>query len=254
MDTNKRPTVFFVDDEQRILNSIIRLTNGAPYDVFTFVDPNKAMEELEKREVAVVVSDQMMPAITGTTFLEMVKEEYPDTVRIIFSGFIDVENILSAINYGKVFQFIAKPWNDDEFLLAINDAIAQYNFIKEYKRLNELTIKQNQELVELNQNLEQIVVQRTRELIFKERQAIAGRMVHGIVHNFRSPLMAAMGFTCLSEEAIELLLQCSTTWPPEQQQAVEQICKDNKGAIRVRPFGSGLHYCIIIKRVSLAQP
>ncbi len=225
----KRPTVFFVDDEPRILDSIVRLTNGAPYDVFTFDDPNKAIAELEKQEVAVVVSDQMMPAMTGTAFLEMVKAEWPDTVRMLFSGFTDIENILSAINYSKIFHFIAKPWNDDEFLLAINDAIAQYTLIKEYKRLNELTTKQNQELVELNQNLEQIVTQRTRELIFKERQAIAGRMVHGIVHNFRSPLMAAMGFTSLSERALEFLLQQSTTWPPEQQQAVKKVSHSRFG-------------------------
>ncbi len=164
MTSEKSPVVFFIDDEPSVLKSIIRLTQGAPYEVFTFDDPQKAIAEFEKHEVAVVVSDQMMPSMKGTTCLAMVREEWPETIRMIFSGFTDFESILPAINYGKIFHFIAKPWNDDELLAAINDAISQYNLIQENKRLTDLTQKQNQELIEMNRNLEKMVEERTKEL------------------------------------------------------------------------------------------
>jgi len=101
-----KPIVFFVDDEPNILKAITRVTNKEPYDVFTFNDPRKALAELDKIEAAVVVADQRMPEMTGTELLEIVKIKYPNTTRMILSGYADITSILSAINQGKIFYFI----------------------------------------------------------------------------------------------------------------------------------------------------
>ncbi len=176
----ERPAVFFIDDEPSILKSIIRITLEEPYDVFTFNDPREALAELEKKEPAVVVSDQRMPGMTGTELLGKVKDKYPDATRIILSGHTEIEAILSAINQGKIFQFITKPWKEDELKSAINEAIKHHTLIIENKRLAKLTKKQNKELLELNKNLETKIAQRTQKI--KQNESQLKEALEGIIH------------------------------------------------------------------------
>jgi putative nucleotidyltransferase with HDIG domain len=181
-----RPTVFFVDDEQNILKSITRLTRDEPYDVFTFDDPREALKELDKREVAVVVADQLMPVMTGTELLEKVKSKWPNTTRMVLSGFTDITTLLSLINQGKIFHFIVKPWDNGEFKMAMNEAINHYNLLMENSKLTELTRKQNLELIELNKKLEKKVERRTQQI--EERELQLKEALEGIIQAVASTL------------------------------------------------------------------
>ncbi|CAN2041706.1 hypothetical protein GMMP15_560109 [Candidatus Magnetomoraceae bacterium gMMP-15] len=156
--------VVFVDDESRILKVLKRLFMDEPYEIFTFESPINALEQMKKNEIAVVVSDQRMPDMKGTEFLEKVRENWPDTVRIILTGYADLEAAIDSINKGYVYRFINKPWDDTQFKMEVEQAVDHYKLVVENKMLLELTRKQNEELTDLNKNLENKVEQRTKKI------------------------------------------------------------------------------------------
>lgn len=175
-----RPIVFFIDDEISILNSISRITSEEPYDVLTFNDPRKALEELDKKEAAVVVVDLQMPEMTGIELLEIVKTKCPNATRMVLSGVQTSLSLLSAINKGEIFHYITKPWQEEELKSAIIEAINRHTLIIENINLIELTQRQNQELLELNKNLENIVTQRTKKI--EESESKLKEALEGIIH------------------------------------------------------------------------
>lgn len=156
--------ILFVDDEIHILKSLKRLFREEPYEVLTTSSPLEALEVLEEHEVPVVVSDQRMPEMEGTVLLRQVKEKWPDTVRMILTGYADLDAAVAAINQGSVYRFISKPWDDTELKLAVRNAFEHYQLVADNKKLFELTVNQNMELVDLNQNLEKKVEERTEEI------------------------------------------------------------------------------------------
>lgn len=157
-------SIFFVDDERHILSALKRLFVDEPYEIATFQSPLEALEELSRNEAAVVVSDQRMPEMEGAKFLEMVRGKCPDAVRIIMTGYADLDAAIAAINTSGVYRFVHKPWDDAELKLTIKNAVDHYNLISENRRLFLLTRKQNGELHELNRNLEEKVEKRTKEI------------------------------------------------------------------------------------------
>ncbi|MEA3361125.1 MAG: response regulator [Thermodesulfobacteriota bacterium] len=156
--------VIFVDDEKHILKSLERLFMDEPYEISTMNSPFEALEMMEKNEVAVVVSDQRMPEMEGTAFLGKVRKKWPNTVRMMLTGYADLEAAMAAINQGNVYRFISKPWDETELKLAVKNAFVHYNLLSENKRLFKLTKSQNEELQKLNKGLEIKVEERTREI------------------------------------------------------------------------------------------
>ena len=119
--------VLCVDDEVNILNSLKRLLRKEDYTVLTATSGPEGLSLLEKQPVQVVISDQRMPEMTGTEFLKKVKERYPNTIRVILSGYAEAPALLGAINEGEVFRFLTKPWNDEELKPEIQQCFAQYD-------------------------------------------------------------------------------------------------------------------------------
>lgn len=163
-------TVVFVDDEVSILNSLRRLFMSESFEVLAFTDPLDALRELEQREVSVVISDQRMPLMEGTAFLGLVKERWPDTVRIIMTGYTDFDSLTEAINRAGIHRFIAKPWDQHDLMMVVRSAIDHYRLLIENKRLLELTTKQNRELTRLTLGLEKKVAERTAQLTEREER------------------------------------------------------------------------------------
>ena len=162
--------IAFVDDEELVLGTLIRIFEREPYEIFTFDTPLKAIEEMEKHPFCVVVSDQMMPEMDGTTFLGQVRERWPDTVRILMTGYAETETVIKAINQGSVFRFVSKPWEIRELKQTVKDAVGHYRLVNEHRELTRLTEEQNRELIELNQGLEKRVQSRTRQLRNNEEE------------------------------------------------------------------------------------
>jgi len=156
--------VLFVDDEASILTSLQRLLRKEPYTVHTAVGGPAGLELLKKHKVHMVVSDQRMPEMSGTQFLQRVKELYPDTIRMVLSGYAEAAAIVDAINEGEVFRFIGKPWKDEDLRVTIRRGLEHYDIIRENQSLQHQSIKQLEELQRLNAILESSVEDRTRSL------------------------------------------------------------------------------------------
>jgi response regulator RpfG family c-di-GMP phosphodiesterase len=157
-------TLLFVDDESNILSSLKRLFRPFGYRIFTAESGAQGLEIMGREAVDLVVSDMRMPEMNGAQFLEKVNEHWPETVRILLTGYADIGSTIDAINKGHIYRYISKPWEDNDIVLAIRHALRQKQLEQENRGLEELTRRQNAELKELNAHLEEKVKARTEEL------------------------------------------------------------------------------------------
>jgi response regulator RpfG family c-di-GMP phosphodiesterase len=118
-------TILYVDDEENNLFSF-KATFRIKYNVLTALSGDGALEILQKNLVHIIVTDQRMPEMTGVEFLEKVLEKYPDPMRILLTGYADMDAVVDAVNKGKIFHYLAKPWDEDELDLTIQSAYAKY--------------------------------------------------------------------------------------------------------------------------------
>ena len=119
-------TILLVDDEQNILSALTRSLRREGYSILSCTSAMQAFEVLALNQVHVIVSDQRMPGMSGTEFLSQVKDMYPDTIRIVLSGYTDLKSVTEAINKGAIYKFMTKPWQDDELRQEIKKAFAKY--------------------------------------------------------------------------------------------------------------------------------
>ncbi|EDX85642.1 response regulator receiver domain protein [Synechococcus sp. PCC 7335] len=127
---SKKPRMLVVDDEPDNLDLLFR-TFRRNFKVLKAKSGVEALEILESNgEVAVIISDQRMPEMKGTEFLSKTVPEFPDTFRIILTGFTDVEDLVEAINDGQVYRYITKPWDPDELKLVVSRASSTYELLK----------------------------------------------------------------------------------------------------------------------------
>lgn len=162
-------TILCVDDEENILRSLKRLLRKEGYRLLTAPSGAEGLKLLEENSVHLVISDQRMPRMDGTQFLAKVKEGYPDAIRIILTGYTDVDSITESINKGHVYKFLLKPWNDQSLKLEIKQALEQYDLIQANKILHKKVLEQNEELKTMNENLEALVSERTKQLEIQNR-------------------------------------------------------------------------------------
>ena len=163
-------TVLFVDDEVNILKALQRLLRMEDMHVLTASRANEALELLERNPTQVVVSDQRMPEMSGVDFLAVVRERHPDMVRMMLTGYTEMNVAVDAINRGEIYRLITKPWNDDELRATIRQAFDHADLKAEIKRLNQVTREQNFRLQDMNRNLEGMVRDRTKQLGEKHQQ------------------------------------------------------------------------------------
>lgn len=128
---NKTQTIVIVDDEEMVLTSLSSfLTLETGYQVKTFTSAKKALEFIKKNDVGLVVSDYLMPEMDGITFLAKVKEIKPQVPRIVLTGYADKENAIKAINDVGLFQYIEKPWNNEDILIIFRNGLEKQKLIK----------------------------------------------------------------------------------------------------------------------------
>ena len=155
MDESKR--ILLVDDEQNITRSIKRLCRSKGYEVLIANSAAEALETLANEKVKVVLSDQLMPGMTGAELFAQIQTEFPNVVRILLTGYTALEGITKAVNQGAVFKVLFKPWDDEHLLSTLDEAFDYFEIKDKNRRLSE-------ELLELNKDLERRVEVKTREL------------------------------------------------------------------------------------------
>ncbi len=140
-------TILLVDDEPNIIKALKRLLRRDGYTILTATDGRTGLDMLAHNKVGVILSDQRMPEMSGVEFLSQVKELYPDTVRMVLSGYTDLNTVTDAINQGAIYKFLTKPWEDGLLRANIKDAFQHFRLVRENRRLHA-------ELKKLNQLLE----------------------------------------------------------------------------------------------------
>jgi putative nucleotidyltransferase with HDIG domain len=163
-------TILFVDDEQNILKALQRLLRTEPVNVLCTGRAQQALEMLEQTPAQVVVTDQRMPEMTGVELLASIRERHPDVVRMMLTGYTEMNVAVEAINRGEIYRLITKPWNDDELKATIRQAFDHSDLKREIKRLNQVTREQNFKLQDMNRNLEGKVRERTKQLAEKHQE------------------------------------------------------------------------------------
>jgi len=135
-------SLLFVDDEENVLHSLSRVFLDENYTIHTATSARKALEILEQEPVHLLISDHRMPVMSGSELLKIVREKHPETIRIMLTGYADVNSIMGAVKEGAVYKFITKPWNDEDLRLTVSLALQQYVLTLENRRLKDLARQQ----------------------------------------------------------------------------------------------------------------
>ena len=172
MASDHRHRILLVDDEESITKALQRLFRRESHEIYTASGGEEALHLLREstNPFSLILSDQRMPGMNGAEFLEKAREIYPDSIRILLTGYSDMSAVIDAVNRGQIHRYMTKPWNDEEMLLVVRQSLDHYDLVTENVRLLELTKKQNEELSELNRTLEAKVEERSGEIIIKNKE------------------------------------------------------------------------------------
>lgn len=202
-DMDFEPALLLIDDETEILKSLQRQFRKK-YKVFIASNTVEAEEIIEHEQINVIISDQRMPGTTGVEFLSKIKKQHPEIIRLILTGYADIEAIIQAINEGSIFRYVTKPWNPDELDHIVHDAFDRYSLAQKNKILMS-------RLEDANLQLENKVRQRTQELMEANRQLTElnqekNKFLGIAAHDLRNPIGVAISFAELLITEFEAFL------------------------------------------------
>lgn len=137
--------ILYVDDEENNLISF-KATFRTKFDTSVAISGDEALKILDSKPIQVIITDQRMPGMTGVQFLEKVIEKYPDCMRILLTGYADMTAVIDAVNKGKIFHYLTKPWNEEELDKTIRNAYSKYLENEELKKMNKELNTSNDQL------------------------------------------------------------------------------------------------------------
>ncbi|MBI5924309.1 MAG: EAL domain-containing protein [Aquabacterium sp.] len=179
-------TLLVVDDDQNIVSALKRLLRKDGYHIVTAESGTEGLQKLAENEVDVIVSDQRMPGMTGVEFLRRTKELYPETIRMVLSGFTELRTITDAINEGAIYKFLTKPWDDEHVRTHIQEAFHQKEMADDNKRLDREVQEANRELAEVNGRLKHLL-ESQREHIHREETSLV--VAREMLENMPTPVI-----------------------------------------------------------------
>lgn len=165
---NETGRILCVDDEEGVLHALRRVFFDEPVEVLTAASGEEGLRILEAAPAQVVVSDYRMPGMNGVAFLREVSARRPDTMRILLSGYSDIKAVIEAINEGRIYKFISKPWNDDELRIAVTNAFKSWRLARRNVELTQQLQTANEELQTLNAILQERI---TDEVVALRKRA-----------------------------------------------------------------------------------
>lgn len=160
----KRRTLLLVDDEPNIVSALKRLLHRDGYQILTADSGAQGLQVLSQHSVDLIISDQRMPGMTGVEFLRQAKVLYPDTIRIVLSGFTELQSVTQAINEGAIYRFLTKPWEDDALREQIRKAFDYKDLIEENRKLDIQLHASNQELMAVNRQLGEVLARDRQQM------------------------------------------------------------------------------------------
>lgn len=165
----EKTKILCVDDEENVLKAIKRLFFDEDYEILTASSGQEGLDILKNENIQIIISDYRMPGMSGVEFLKEVRKNWPETVRIVLSGYADISSIVMAINEGEIYKFIPKPWNDTELKITILNAIERYCLYKKNLALTHELKEKNEELNRLNNELKRLLEKETETAKFQSK-------------------------------------------------------------------------------------
>lgn len=194
--TTKKFAILYVDDEPQNLISF-KATFRREYTVFTALGGEEGLEILKENDVHLIITDQRMPGMTGVQFLERTLADYPDTIRMILTGFSDTDAIIDVINHARIFRYITKPWDEQELRMTIENARQVYKLQKSNKRLlSELQLK----VEEQERTLKLFMRYVPEAVVEKALSNTTSSIFEGEMKDITVLFCDIRGFTLMSEE------------------------------------------------------
>ncbi len=127
--------ILVVDDEENVRHALGRALRREGYQLLFAGDASEALAVMKDATVDLVISDHLMPNMTGLEFLKMVRDRRPDCIRIMLTGYADIHTAIDAINQGHIYRFLTKPWDDTELKVVLHLAFEQLNLVRQNRRL-----------------------------------------------------------------------------------------------------------------------
>jgi EAL domain-containing protein (putative c-di-GMP-specific phosphodiesterase class I)/CheY-like chemotaxis protein len=160
----RRRSLLLVDDEANIVSALKRLLRPDGYDILTASSGEQGLELLAQQPVDVIISDQRMPGLNGADFLRQARKLRPDTIRIMLSGYTELQSVTEAVNEGAIYKFLTKPWNDEQLRAHLRDAFLLREIADDNARLHMEVRNANHELASANRRMEQLLHQMQRQI------------------------------------------------------------------------------------------
>lgn len=208
----RRHSLLIVDDEVDVLDSLRHQFHRA-YRVLTATSGGQAVEVLNQHEVQLILSDQRMPGMSGDAFLSHARKVQPDAIRMLFTGYADIQAVINAVNEGHIFRYILKPWDTVELEGIIRQAAEQYDLLAERKRLIAELQAANSQLLQANDEL-----------------ARAGQLKTAFIevasHEFNTPITLVLGLT-------ELLKLANPARADDEREILHQITASGRQLSRL---------------------
>lgn len=156
--------LLLVDDEPNIISALKRLLRPDQYQIHTANSGQEGLELLARQAVDVIVSDQRMPGMLGADFLRKARQLYPDTIRIMLSGYTELQSVTDAVNEGAIYKFLTKPWEDEQLRAQIAEAFRLKEIADDNARLNREVRTANQELAAANRRMQQLLREKQQQI------------------------------------------------------------------------------------------
>ncbi|MBU1706736.1 response regulator [bacterium] len=251
------PRILFVDDEELILDTLRRHFLNEDYEIFTANSGREGLKYLEETPIEVVISDFRMPGMNGSDFLKHVSARWPDTVRIVLSGYADMPALISLINDGEIFRFINKPWKENELKETIQEALVKHQELAEMRKLLEDSLAESEELFSSEQKERERIRQRNTDLeqeveelkLYQAAFQCAGTPI--LVFDGQGKLINinyAAGDHLKTASVVQAEFIADIELPEAWREAVEMTLKERKSPVQKcrLPFG-GKSYEVILK-------
>jgi CheY-like chemotaxis protein len=205
-----KPTrrLLLVDDEPNILAALKRLLRGDGYQISTAGDGPQGLAVLASQQIDVIVSDQRMPGMLGADFLRKAREIAPESIRIMLSGYTELQSVTDAVNEGAIYKFLSKPWDDEQLRAHIADAFSVKQNADDIQRLHLEVRSANQELAAANRRMEQMLEEKQRQI---HRDEISLNVAHEVLQHLPLPVLGMddTGMIAFANQAAQTLLHHS---------------------------------------------
>lgn len=194
---NKNFSILYVDDEEHNLNSF-KANFRKYYTIRTAISGKEGLDIMRNNEIDLIITDQRMPGMTGIQFLEKIIPEFPDTISMILTGFSDIDVIIEAINTGRVFRYITKPWDADELKMTIDNAMQLHSLQVKNRTLMETL---HQKVIEQEKTLKLFIKYVPEPVVKKALSNQNESIFDGELRKVAVIFCDIRGFTPISEES-----------------------------------------------------